>query len=75
MNKNIKYPYQPEGRFVLYVPLSNPFMAEAKEFGRLNSLDKTMPTSSVVVKDGKIIGRGANGSTYHETHECERVKR
>jgi len=28
----------------------------------------------VIVKEGKIIGKGANGSDFHETHECERVK-
>jgi deoxycytidylate deaminase len=72
--KTIKYPYIPEGRTTLYVPMLNEFITEAKEFGRIHSLDKTMPTSSVIVKDGKIIGRGANGSTYHQTHECERVK-
>lgn len=58
----------------MYVPASNPFMVEAKEFARLNSLDKSIQTGSVIVKDGKIIGRGANGSSYHETHECERVR-
>jgi deoxycytidylate deaminase len=72
--KDIKYPYLPEGRTILYVPASNPFMVEAKEFARLNSLDKSIQTGSVIVKDGKIIGRGANGSSYHETHECERVR-
>ena len=34
-----------------------------------------MPNTSVIVKNGEILGLGANGSTYHETHECERVKR
>lgn len=72
--KTIEYPYLPEGRKVFYVPLSNQYMTEAKEYSRSHSLDKVMPTASVIVKDGKIIGRGANGSTYHETHECERIK-
>ena len=75
--KNSKYtaPYIPEGRTILYMPISNQFMAEAKEYARVNSLDKEMPNTSVIVKDGVIIGRGANGSTYHQTHICERVKR
>ncbi|HEV7702625.1 MAG TPA: deaminase [Candidatus Paceibacterota bacterium] len=73
--KNIKYPYLPEGRTILYVPISNPYMAEAKEYARLNSLDKSMPNASIIVKDNKIIGRGTNGSTYHDTHICERVKK
>ena len=49
-------------------------MQEAKEYARLNSLDKVVQTGSVIVKNGEIIGRGANDSSYHETHECERVK-
>ncbi len=72
--KNIKYPYLPDGRTILYVPEDNRYMKIVKEFARLNSLDKSIQTGSVVVKDGNIIGRGANGSTYHETHECGRVK-
>jgi deoxycytidylate deaminase len=74
--KTPKYdpPFVPEGRTVLYAPLSNPYMTEAKEFARGNSLDKEMPNTSIIVKDGVVIGRGANGSSYHDTHECERVK-
>lgn len=74
--KKPKYecPYVPEGRFVLYVPDTNSFMIEAKEFARIHSLDKEMPNTSLIVKNGVVIGRGANGSIYHETHECERVK-
>ena len=33
-----------------------------------------MPGAAVLVKDGRMIGRGANGSDYHELHGCERVK-
>ncbi len=74
--KNIKYapPFVPTGHEILYVPASNPFMIEAKEYARVNSLDKEMPNASFIVKNGEIIGRGSNGSKYHETHECERVK-
>jgi deoxycytidylate deaminase len=67
-------PFVPEGRTLLYVPLDNPYMKEAKEYAKLHSLDKEMPNTSIIVKDGVVIGRGANGSTYHDTHECERVK-
>ena len=70
----IEYPYLPEGAEIKYVPADNPFMIAAKEFSRVNSLDKTMPTASVIVKNGEVIGLGANGSNFHETHECERVK-
>lgn len=70
---SIEYLYLPAGREILYVKADNPFMKAAEENAK-NSLDKNVPTSSVIVKDGEIIGRGANGSTYHETQECERVR-
>ncbi len=73
-SKKINYPYLPEGRTIQYVPESNPFMIEAKEFARGHSLDKVMPTGSVLIKNNEVIGRAANGSSYHETHVCERVK-
>lgn len=72
--KTIAYPYLPEGKTILYVGEENPYIQEAKKYAREHSLDKVMPNGTVLVKDGKIIGRGANGSTYHDTHECERVK-
>lgn len=73
-SQTITYPYLPEGRGIKYVPADNEFMEAAKAFAREHSLDKTMPNASVIVRDGKIIAAGANGSDYHETHECERVK-
>lgn len=74
--KKPKYeiPYIPEGRIILYVPISNPFIIEAKKYAQFNSLDREMPNTSLIVKDGIVIGRGANGSDYHKNHECERVK-
>ena len=71
----IKYPYLPEGREIKYVPQNNQFIIEACVYALEHSLDDAVKTGSVIVKDGKIIGRGANGSDYHQTHECERVKR
>ncbi|HLZ14687.1 MAG TPA: deaminase [Candidatus Saccharimonadales bacterium] len=72
--KHIEYPYLPEGVEIVYVPADNHFMQAAKDIARKASLDITMPTGSVVVKNGKIIGRGANGSKYHQTHVCERAR-
>lgn len=72
--KSIEYPYLPEGREILYVSADNEFIQAAKQFAKENSLDKEMPNSSVIVKGGKIIAAGANGSDYHKTHVCERVK-
>ncbi|OGG51376.1 hypothetical protein A3C18_00280 [Candidatus Kaiserbacteria bacterium RIFCSPHIGHO2_02_FULL_54_11b] len=71
----IPYPYLPTGRMIKYVDAHNPFMLEAREYARKNSLDDSVKTGSVIVKNGEIIGRGANGSDYHTEHGCERVKR
>lgn len=70
----ITYPYLPEGKTIEYVPADNEFMQVARSYACEHSLDKTIQTGSVVVKDGEVIGKGANGSDYHETNECERVK-
>jgi deoxycytidylate deaminase len=50
-------------------------MAEARTEALMRSLDAAVKTGAVVVLKGRIVGRGANGSSYHETHECERVRR
>ena len=71
---DITYPYLPAGRSILYVPADNQFMQIAKAFAQEHSLDKEMPNTSVIVKSGAVIAIGANGSDYHLTHECERVK-
>lgn len=70
----IEYPYLPEGRTIEYVPADNLFMKAARDYAKIHSLDTVMPGAAVIVKDDKIIGMGANGSDYHETHECDRVK-
>ncbi len=72
--EKINYPYIPAGREIKFVPLENSFMREAKDFAKKYSLDKTMPNAVVIVKENEIISRGANGSDYHNHHECERVK-
>lgn len=71
---SIKYPYLPEGWTIRYVPADNEYMAAAKAFAAAESKDKVMPGAAVLVKDGRIIGRGANGSDYHEKHGCERIR-
>ena len=67
-------PYCPKGRTVKYVSSDNAFMVAAKEFSLKHSLDPTHRTGAVVVLDGEIVGRGANGSVYHEEHGCERKR-
>ena len=70
---DIKYPYLPEGRTVKYVAEAHPCILIAKEVARRQSLDKVMPTGSIIVRGGEILGRGANGSDYHKTRQCQRV--
>lgn len=68
------YPFMPDDGEIGYVSANNPFMQQAKTFARGHSLDKTMPNASLIVKNDKVIGRGANGSTYHDKYGCERVR-
>lgn len=74
MEKNIKYPFLPEGREIKYVSANNSFIVEARAFAREYSLDSSMPNASVLVQGGVIFASAANGSDYHKNHECERVK-
>lgn len=46
----------------------------AQETALRDSLDNAVKTGAVLVKDGEVIGSGANGSDYHLKFECERVK-
>src|SRR3989344_441935 len=48
----IPYPYLPTGRMIKYVDAHNPFMLEAREYARKNSLDDSVKTGSVIVKNG-----------------------
>lgn len=72
--KIISYPYSAEGHTIKYVPFDNPYIQMAKKYATHNSKDDTMPNSSVLVKNGSVIGIGANGSDYHKLHGCERIK-
>ncbi len=74
MSKKIEYPYLPEGIEIKYVSATNEFIVAAKDFAREHSLDQVMPNASVIVSEGTIVAAGANGSEYHKTHECERIK-
>lgn len=70
----INYPYiHPKGS-ISYVNMKDKYMSQAKKVAREHSLDETMPTGAVIVKDGKVLAYGANGSDYHKTHVCERVR-
>lgn len=54
------YPYLPEGRQIKYVGSDNAFMQEAHKMAMEFSTDRVQSTGAVVVKDGAIVGRGAN---------------
>lgn len=73
----IQYPYMPSSdkANISYTTSDDQYMQAAFTFAKQYSHDVTMPTGSVIVKDGQIIGRGSNGSDYHQIHGCERVKR
>jgi tRNA(Arg) A34 adenosine deaminase TadA len=64
MTKEVRYPYLPEGREILYVGLDNEFMKEAQDAARRLSTEHNHPTGAVVVKDGEIIGKGGNQSGF-----------
>jgi deoxycytidylate deaminase len=68
---DISYPYLPIGRSFTYVSNDNTYMQAAQAAAKA-SLDTAAPNGSVVVKDHRIIGQGANGSDYHKTHPCRR---
>lgn len=72
--KHISYPFMPHSGTIAYVSADNPYMQAAKAYAQKHSLDKNMPNASVIVHGDKIVGQGANGSNYHETHGCERVR-
>lgn len=56
----IKYPYIAPGRVIKFVPISNKWMQEAKKMADSETRCSWWPTGAVVVKNGKIIGRGSN---------------
>lgn len=69
----IKHPHMSESFGISYE--DDPFLIDAATAADDLSLDKNHPTGAVIVVDGVVVARAANGSTYHEEHECERVKR
>jgi deoxycytidylate deaminase len=57
--KEIKYPYLPEGKNILHVGMDNVFMVAAKEAARLSN-DQQQPTGAVIVCDNKIVSSFSN---------------
>ena len=70
----MELPYLPEGKTILYVGVNHPFMEEARFMAEEFSLDAAHKTGAIIVKEGQILGGGANGSALHKTNGCERKK-
>lgn len=68
----IEYPYIPKGKKIEYVPENSGFMLEAKKMAERSGCTK-QSTGAVLVKDGKIIGRGSNAG--RKVDVCPRVLR
>lgn len=71
---NWEMPFLPEGRRVFVVSPENEYMQEAKKTAQNFSLDSAHQTGAVLIRDGEILGIGANGSDYHEKKGCERKR-
>lgn len=69
---NPTYPYLPEGRTLLFVPLSNTWIQAAKEVADTETGCSWWPTGAVIVRDGTIVGKSANKGTF--TFPCPRVE-
>lgn len=72
--KNIKYPYLPEGRTILYVPDTNKFMARARDLAKKYRSNLVQPGGAVVVKNSEIIGEGSIGNNPAHLLGCVRIK-
>ena len=72
--KKIKYPYLPEGSTILYVPISNPYMAEAKQYAKKYYDKLWQAGAAVVVKNNQVIGLGSIGNNPTHLQGCERIK-
>ncbi|MDD3487594.1 MAG: deaminase [Candidatus Moranbacteria bacterium] len=69
-NKKIQYPYLPEGRDIKYVPQNDEFMSAAQKIAEESGCTK-QATGAVLVKSGKIIGKGSNAGRKIDV--CPRV--
>lgn len=70
--KKMSEDHLPTGKELKFVAPENPFLQAAKACAQEHSLDPQHPTGAVVVKDGKVLGKGANGSSFHSRFGCPR---
>ena len=72
--ENIKYPYMPTDRRLMYAPADNPFMIEAARSLTEFAGDPSYPVGAVLVKDGGVVARAGNGfSRGRQMHVCPRL--
>lgn len=65
-------PFLPEGRTIQFLEEANEFLVAARKFAEAHSSNPAQRTGAVVVREGKILGKGANTSDYHAKHGCRR---
>ncbi|MBI2551187.1 hypothetical protein HYV73_02465 [Candidatus Uhrbacteria bacterium] len=72
---DIQRPYTPPGKEYFFVPHDHPFMGEAQRAQEELSGDTLYPVGIVLVKDGHVVARAANGFGKKATnrHICPRV--
>ena len=72
---DIEYPYLPEGKTLKYAPADDLFMVEAAKARETLAGDPMYPVGAVLVKDGRVIGRGGNGFNRGpgQVHICPRI--
>jgi deoxycytidylate deaminase len=71
----IKYPYLPEGRTILYVPPENEFMKAAEVARKELSTERNHPTGAVVVMNGQIVQRAGNQAPIKNPYLAELHKK
>ena len=67
-------PFLPKNQNLYQTEDANTFMQAAKKVALEQTSDLKHPTGAVIVKNNKIIGKGANFSIYHKENGCERKK-
>lgn len=78
--RNIKYPYLPEGKSIEYVDELNKYMMRAKEIAKASN-NQSFPIGSVIVCDDQILAEASNKTpisntflkNFHKKHCIRRI--
>lgn len=65
-------PFLPDGRTIQFLDEENEFLTAAREAAEKHASGALQQTGAVVVREGKVLGKGANTSEYHAKHGCRR---